>query len=156
MDVHHREFTDQFRRDAYQTPGNRVDKGGTMLENRIAITHLHAPLAPLIEDNCIACTDRDTLLLSCNDQACNILLGHTRSRLCQAHKRPGSSSKYYHASSPHAREETAQRLHGYDLLMPSTSGGLYVKRQPQKRASSIVACVCAKRTQGQQCLGVRP
>src|SRR5215475_6736090 len=107
MDVHHREFADQFRRDADQTPRYGVNNRVRSIENRKAITNLYSPAAPLIEDNGITGTHRDTVLLGHNDHACNILLGHTQGSLRQAHQRTGSSTKYGHDYSPHAREETA-------------------------------------------------
>jgi hypothetical protein len=93
MDVHHREFTDRFRRDAYQTPGNRVDNRGMTLENHIAITDFYTTRAPLIEENDIACTYRDTVLLGRNDHAGDIFLGYAWRSLRQAHERTGSNPK---------------------------------------------------------------
>jgi hypothetical protein len=93
MDVHHREFTDRFRRDAYQTPGNRVDNRGMTLENHIAITDLYTPRAPLIKDNGIACTYRDTVLPGRNDHAGDIFLGYAWHSLRQAHERTSSNPK---------------------------------------------------------------
>jgi hypothetical protein len=84
-----------------------MDHGATVLEDRKAIADDDAPLPPLIEDDGIAFTHRDTVLLRGDDRTRNVLLSDHGDILCYANERRAERPKQRHDYSHGTWEETA-------------------------------------------------